>query len=60
MISVSLIALSKAHSGEIQGPELVAQLRKGGYVLFLPHPQTNRDQADIDPLNLKTLLLSDS
>jgi phosphohistidine phosphatase SixA len=31
---------------------LLPELRKGGYVLFLRHPQTNPDQADTDPLNL--------
>lgn len=53
MIGLSWIALSTARAGEVQGPELVAQLRKGGYILFLRHPQTNPDQADTDPLNLE-------
>src|SRR3982750_676135 len=32
--------------------ELVPELRKGGYVLFIRHPKTNPDQADTDPLHL--------
>ena len=32
--------------------ELLADLRKGGYVLFLRHPATDPDQADTDPLHL--------
>jgi phosphohistidine phosphatase SixA len=50
-----LIALAVA--GVVQGgpqspEELVPELRKGGYILFIRHPQTNPDQADTDPLNL--------
>src|SRR5882757_4764646 len=32
--------------------ELIAELQKGGYVLFIRHPKTNPDQADTDPLHL--------
>jgi phosphohistidine phosphatase SixA len=32
--------------------ELLADLRKGGYVLFMRHPATDPDQADTDPLHL--------
>lgn len=32
--------------------DLMPELRKGGYVLFLRHPQTDPDQADTDPLHL--------
>src|SRR5438045_9670995 len=31
--------------------ELMPELRKGSYVLFIRHPKTNPDQADTDPLN---------
>jgi len=31
---------------------VVAQLQKGGYVLFMRHGKTNPDQADTDPLHL--------
>ncbi len=32
--------------------ELIAALRRGGYVLYVRHPSTNPDQADTDPLHL--------
>ncbi len=32
--------------------DVVSVLHKGGYILFLRHPQSNHDQADTDPLNL--------
>src|SRR5438477_8207845 len=32
--------------------EILPELRKGGYVLFIRHPKTNPDQADTDPLHL--------
>ncbi|MBI1347093.1 histidine phosphatase family protein [bacterium] len=32
--------------------DVVPAVQKGGYVLFLRHPQSNPDQADTDPLNL--------
>jgi len=35
--------------------ELLPELRKGGYVLFIRHPKTNPDQADTDPLNLENV-----
>jgi phosphohistidine phosphatase SixA len=35
--------------------DVVPALQKGGYVLFLRHPQTNPDQADTDPLNLENV-----
>ena len=42
----------------VAGPEppsrtdLLPELQKGGYVLFIRHPKTNPDQADTDPLHL--------
>ncbi len=35
--------------------DVVPALQKGGYVLFIRHPQTNSDQADTDPLNLENV-----
>ena len=32
--------------------DVVPILQKGGYVLFVRHPKTNPDQADIDPLHI--------
>jgi phosphohistidine phosphatase SixA len=36
-------------------PDLLPELKKGGYVLFIRHPRTNPDQADTDPLNLDNI-----
>ena len=36
-------------------PDLLPELRKGGYVLFIRHPKTNPDQADTDPLHLDNI-----
>lgn len=35
--------------------EVATQLQGGGYVLFMRHPQTNPDQADVDPLHLENV-----
>jgi len=35
--------------------DVVSELKKGGYILFLRHPQSNHDQADTDPLNLNNV-----
>ena len=38
-----------------QPKDLLPDLKKGGYVLFIRHPRTNPDQADTDPLNLDNI-----
>jgi len=38
-----------------QPTDLLPELKKGGYVLFIRHPRTNPDQADTDPLNLDNI-----
>ena len=38
-----------------QPKDLLPELKKGGYVLFIRHPRTNPDQADTDPLNLDNI-----
>src|ERR1700751_436105 len=38
-----------------QPKDLLPELKKGGYVLFIRHPCTNPDQADTDPLNLDNI-----
>jgi phosphohistidine phosphatase SixA len=38
-----------------QPKDLMPDLKKGGYVLFIRHPRTNSDQADTDPLNLDNI-----
>src|SRR5436305_10561890 len=50
-----LIALVSAGIACAEPPaksEVVPELQKGGYVLFVRHPKTDPDQADADPLHL--------
>src|SRR5215813_2594678 len=37
--------------GPVKG-DVVPALQKGGYILFIRHPKTNPDQADVDPLHI--------
>src|SRR2546422_3675417 len=46
------MAAGMAYAGPPPPAELLPELRKGGYVLFVRHPKTNPDQADTDPLHL--------
>jgi phosphohistidine phosphatase SixA len=49
------LAAAAAVAGAADPPardDVVPALQKGGFVLFLRHPQTDADQADTDPLNL--------
>lgn len=48
---VSLLA-PLAHAAPPAKTDILPALQKGGFVLFLRHPQTHPDQADTDPLNL--------
>src|SRR5437764_2465972 len=53
--SICLAVLMAAGVAYAQPPapaELLPELRKGGYVLFIRHPHTNPEQADTDPLHL--------
>src|SRR5438552_9122191 len=55
---VSVIALITAGVTYAEPPspaELLSELKKGGYILFIRHPKTNPDQADTDPLNLENV-----
>ena len=55
---VPLFVLSVAGVASAEPPlpaELLPELRKGGYVLFIRHPKTNPDQADTDPLHLDNI-----
>src|SRR5438309_6634375 len=47
-----LMAAGVAYADPPSPAELLPELRKGGYVLFIRHPKTNPDQADTDPLHL--------
>ena len=40
---------------QLSPADLLPELRKGGYVLFIRHPKTNPDQADTDPLHLDNI-----
>jgi phosphohistidine phosphatase SixA len=53
--AVYLVALVTAGIARAEPPaksEVVPELQKGGYVLFVRHPKTDPDQADTDPLHL--------
>src|SRR6266436_4561435 len=52
---VVLIAAGVVYAEPPSPTELVPELRKGGYVLFIRHPRTNPDQADTDPLHLDNI-----
>ena len=49
---VLLVTAGIAGAAQLPASELLPELRKGGYVLFIRHPKTNPDQADTDPLHL--------
>ena len=50
-----LMAAGAAYAEPPSPAELLPELRKGGYVLFIRHPKTNPDQADTDPLHLDNI-----
>jgi phosphohistidine phosphatase SixA len=52
---LALLAVTEAQGETPSVAELAPQLQRGGYVLFMRHPQTNPDQADVDPLNLENV-----
>jgi phosphohistidine phosphatase SixA len=53
---IPFILLATAVVATAEPPaDLLPELRKGGYVLFMRHPRTNPDQADTDPLNLDNI-----
>jgi phosphohistidine phosphatase SixA len=53
---ITFIVLATAVVATAEPPaDLVPELKKGGYVLFIRHPRTNPDQADTDPLNLDNI-----
>jgi phosphohistidine phosphatase SixA len=56
LVSVLLLAAPTIACAEPPSlAELLPELRKGGYVLFIRHPKTNPDQADTDPLHLDNI-----
>lgn len=53
LVPAILVASAVVARGEPLPPaQVVPELRKGGYVLFIRHPATNPDQADTDPLHM--------
>src|SRR5207244_13076247 len=53
LVPLLLLAAAGTACAEPPSPaELLPELRKGGYVLFIRHPKTNPDQADTDPPHL--------
>src|SRR5690242_15362589 len=53
---IPFILLATAVVATAEPPsDLLPELKKGGYVLFIRHPRTNPDQADTDPLNLDNI-----
>ena len=55
ILPIALVVTVLAHAQPSSPSELLPELRKGGYVLFLRHPRTNADQADTDPLHLDNI-----
>src|SRR5438874_9007833 len=52
---IALITAGGVYADPLSPTELLPELRKGGYVLFIRHPKTNPDQADTDPLHLDNI-----
>ena len=52
---IALITAGVAYAEPLSPTELLPELRKGGYILFIRHPKTNPDQADTDPLHLDNI-----
>ena len=56
LLLAAAVAASVVVAATAQPPtDLLPELKKGGYVLFIRHPRTNPDQADTDPLNLDNI-----
>src|SRR5438045_9742774 len=52
VLLVMFVGAAVAPAQPPEPAEVVAELRKGGHVLFIRHPHTEADQADTDPLHL--------
>ena len=55
LLMAVLLTVSEVRADQPTIAELAPQLRRGGHVLFMRHPQTNPDQADVDPLHLENV-----
>jgi phosphohistidine phosphatase SixA len=49
---LSALVVVAAYGQPPSPSNLLPELRKGGYILYMRHPKTNPDQADTDPLHL--------
>jgi phosphohistidine phosphatase SixA len=49
---LSALVVVVAYGQPPSSSNLLPELRKGGYILYMRHPKTNPDQADTDPLHL--------
>jgi phosphohistidine phosphatase SixA len=52
LVPLLLLTAAVIARAEPSAAELVPELRKGGYVLYVRHPKTNPEQADTDPFHL--------
>lgn len=55
VFAVLLMTVGAAYAESPSSTELLPELRKGGYILFIRHPKTDPDQADTDPLHLDNI-----
>jgi phosphohistidine phosphatase SixA len=55
LAAVLVIAIAFPSLGAPPDKSIVAQLQKGGFVLFMRHGKTDPDQADTDPLHLDNI-----
>jgi len=56
LLLAAAVDATAAVAATAQSPtDLLPELKKGGYVLFIRHPRTNPDQADTDPLHLDNI-----
>ena len=50
-LAVLAVVAASAHAQTADAKAVAAELENGGYVIVMRHGATNRDQADVDPLN---------
>src|SRR5262245_41928109 len=55
LISLSAYVDAADEPKPLAGEELIAELQKGGYVLFMRHPATDQYATDTDTMNLDNL-----
>ena len=50
-VAMLAVAAASAHAQMTDAKAVAGAIKKGGYVIVMRHGETNRDQADTDPLN---------